>query len=123
MLSNLPYSAHCVPQVLRLWEAVWAAPQPHFHMWVVLAVLQHHRKPLMEAATDYDGLLKYCIQVCPVCPITPCHACRGCARNWTPGVASMLLEGLESTLSLSAGVASAVNSCEACSRKHSCPRR
>lgn len=50
-------------EVLRLWEAVWAAPQPHFHMWVVLAVLQHHRKPLMEAATDYDGLLKYCIQL------------------------------------------------------------
>ena len=50
-------------QVLRLWEAMWAAPPRHFHMWMVLAVLQHHRKPLMEAATDYDGLLKFCIQV------------------------------------------------------------
>jgi hypothetical protein len=49
--------------VLRLWEAMWAAPPRHFHMWMVLAVLQHHRKPLMEAATDYDGLLKFCIQV------------------------------------------------------------
>lgn len=52
-------------QVLRLWEAMWAAPPRHFHMWMVLAVLQHHRKPLMEAATDYDGLLKFCIQVPP----------------------------------------------------------
>lgn len=49
--------------MLRLWEAMWAAPPRHFHMWMVLAVLQHHRKPLMEAATDYDGLLKFCIQV------------------------------------------------------------
>jgi hypothetical protein len=50
-------------QVLRLWEAMWAAPPRHFHMWMVFAVLQHHRKPLMQAATDYDGLLKFCIQV------------------------------------------------------------
>lgn len=42
---------------------MWAAPAAHFHMWMVLAVLQHHRKPLMEAAVDYDGLLKFCIQV------------------------------------------------------------
>lgn len=53
--------------MLRLWEALWAAPHPHFLIWVVFAVLQQHRKPLMESAADgYDGLLKYCIQVSAV---------------------------------------------------------
>ncbi len=53
-----------IAQVLRFWEALWAAPHDHFHVWAVFAVLQLHRRPLMEAAADgYDGLLKYCIQV------------------------------------------------------------
>lgn len=59
--------AGCV-QVLRLWEATWAAPTPHFHMWCVLAVLQQHRRPIMDAAASPDGILKYCIQVRPPSP-------------------------------------------------------
>lgn len=49
--------------MLRMWEANWAAPVAHFHMWCVLAVLLQHRRPLMTAASTPDGILKYCIQV------------------------------------------------------------
>lgn len=50
-------------EVLRLWEALWAAPVPHFHMWCVLAVLQQHRVPLMASADQPDGPLRFCIKL------------------------------------------------------------
>ena len=51
-------------QVLRLWEALWSGYLgPHLHIYLAAAVLGIHRRAIMEADLDFDGLLTYCIQL------------------------------------------------------------
>lgn len=51
-------------EVLRLWEAIWSRHLgPHMHIYLAAAVLCIHRRAIMESDLDFDGLLKYCIQL------------------------------------------------------------
>ncbi|KAK9861395.1 hypothetical protein WJX84_006666 [Apatococcus fuscideae] len=51
-------------EVLRLWEALWAGQAgPHFHIYVCAAVLIQHRKDIVEGGLDFDGLLRFCIDL------------------------------------------------------------
>ena len=51
-------------QVLRLWEALWSRHLgPHLHIYLAAAVLGIHRRAIMEADLDFDGMLKFCIQL------------------------------------------------------------
>jgi TBC1 domain family member 15 len=50
--------------VLRLWEALWSRHlSPQFHIYCAAAVLVHHRRAIMERDLDFDGLLKFCIEL------------------------------------------------------------
>jgi len=49
--------------VLRLWETLWAgALTPHLHIYMAAAVLVTHRRAIMAADLDFDGLLRFCIE-------------------------------------------------------------
>ena len=37
------------PQVLRLWEALWAST-PGMHLYLSMAVLEHHRRRILRCA-------------------------------------------------------------------------
>lgn len=51
-------------QVLHLWEALWSNPHhEHFHLYICLAVLQHHRRAILTSCQDFDELLKFCVQL------------------------------------------------------------
>lgn len=51
-------------EVLRLWEAHWCRyPAEHFHLYVAVAVLVHHRRVILEQQMDFDALLKFCIEL------------------------------------------------------------
>ena len=51
-------------QVLRFWEALWANPHhEHFHLFVCVAVLEHHRRAIMGSCQDFDDLLKFCVEL------------------------------------------------------------
>lgn len=51
-------------QVLRLWEALWSRHiSPHFHIFMCAGVLGLHRRAIMDADLDFDGILRYCIQL------------------------------------------------------------
>ena len=46
-------------QVLRLWEALWTQhPAPQLHIFCAAALLERHRRAIMERNLDFDGLLK-----------------------------------------------------------------
>lgn len=54
----------CLLQVLHLWEALWSNPHhDHFHLYICLAVLQHHRRAILSSCQDFDDLLKLCVQL------------------------------------------------------------
>lgn len=51
-------------QVLRFWEALWANPHhEHFHLFVCVAVLEHHRRSIMNNCQDFDDILKFCVEL------------------------------------------------------------
>jgi len=51
-------------EVQRLWEAMWACPfTPHLHLYLVAAVLIHHRRAILEQDLDFDGMLKFCCEL------------------------------------------------------------
>ena len=51
-------------QVLRFWEALWSNPHhEHFHLFVCVAVLEHHRRAIMNTCQDFDSLLKFCVDL------------------------------------------------------------
>ncbi|KAK9918155.1 hypothetical protein WJX75_001762 [Coccomyxa subellipsoidea] len=51
-------------EVLRLWEALWSRHiSPHFHIFMCAGVLGLHRRAIMDADLDFDGILRYCIQL------------------------------------------------------------
>eukprot|EP00193_Tetraselmis_chui_P017368 CAMPEP_0177782312 /NCGR_PEP_ID=MMETSP0491_2-20121128/18382_1 /TAXON_ID=63592 /ORGANISM="Tetraselmis chuii, Strain PLY429" /LENGTH=709 /DNA_ID=CAMNT_0019302567 /DNA_START=173 /DNA_END=2302 /DNA_ORIENTATION=+ len=50
--------------VLRLWEALWTRHlSDHFHLFMCVAVLEQHRRCIMRDSTDFDALLKFCIDL------------------------------------------------------------
>ena len=51
----------CAPmQVLRFWEVLWSGHlSRQFHVYCAAAVLERHRRTIMERDLDFDGLLKY----------------------------------------------------------------
>lgn len=50
--------------MLRFWEALWSRHlSDHFHIYVCAAVLEHHRRSIMEQDLDFDSLLKFCINL------------------------------------------------------------
>jgi len=50
-------------QVLRLWEALWARPADHLHLYLSVAVLSRQRRRIIEENLDFDGLLKLCVEI------------------------------------------------------------
>lgn len=51
-------------QVLRLWEALWANYRTeHFHLYMCIATLMDCRKEILENVTDFDMLIKYCVDL------------------------------------------------------------
>ena len=51
-------------QIMRLWEALWTGHvSPHFHIFMCAGVLGLHRRAIMDADLDFDGILRYCIQL------------------------------------------------------------
>lgn len=49
---------------MRLWEALWTGHvSPHFHIFMCAGVLGLHRRAIMDADLDFDGILRYCIQL------------------------------------------------------------
>lgn len=61
----------CAVQVLRFWEALWANPHhEHFHLFVCVAVLEHHRRAIMNSCQDFDDLLKFCVELSGRIPMT-----------------------------------------------------
>lgn len=51
-------------QVLRLWEALWTRHlSDHLHLYVCVAVLEHYRRAIMREEMDFDGILKFCIDL------------------------------------------------------------
>ena len=58
-------------QVLRFWEALWSNPHhEHFHLFVCVAVLEHHRRAIMNSCQDFDDLLKFCVELSGRIPMT-----------------------------------------------------
>ncbi len=46
-------------QVLRFWEVLWSGHlSRQFHVYCAAAVLERHRRTIMERDLDFDGLLK-----------------------------------------------------------------
>jgi len=51
-------------QIMRVWEAIWSGHvSPHFHIYMCAGVLGLHRRAIMDADLDFDGILRYCIQL------------------------------------------------------------
>ena len=51
-------------QLLRLWEALWSRHHSdHLHLFVCVAVLEQHRRSIMRDEMDFDGILKFCIDL------------------------------------------------------------
>ena len=51
-------------QIMRVWEAIWSGHvTPHFHIYMCAGVLALHRHAIMDADLDFDGILRYCIQL------------------------------------------------------------
>lgn len=42
-----------------IWECIWSAPTSQFHLFVALAILNIHRKHIMNYCNAFDELLKY----------------------------------------------------------------
>ncbi|DBB08963.1 TPA: hypothetical protein ACH3X3_007597 [Trebouxia sp. C0006] len=58
-------------EVLRFWEALWSNPHhEHFHLFVCVAVLEHHRRAIMNSCQDFDDLLKFCVELSGRIPMT-----------------------------------------------------
>lgn len=50
--------------MLQFWEALWSNPHtPHLHLFACVAVLEQHRRVIMETCDDLDSLLRYCVQL------------------------------------------------------------
>ena len=49
-------------EVLRLWEALWARPHDHLHLYMAAAVLGRQRRRILGEDLDFDGLLKLCVE-------------------------------------------------------------
>jgi hypothetical protein len=66
--------AACLSQVLCLWECCWACPlTPHLHLYLAAAVLiQHRRLLLADAALDFDGLLRFCVELAGKLDLSGC---------------------------------------------------
>lgn len=51
-------------QVLRLWEVLWSRHlSDHFHLYLCIAILMHHRRAIMDNDFEFDGLLKFCVEL------------------------------------------------------------
>ncbi|KAK9814540.1 hypothetical protein WJX72_007608 [[Myrmecia] bisecta] len=51
-------------EVLRLWEALWSRHlTKNMHIYLVAAVLELHRRNIMEGHLDFDSLLKFCVEL------------------------------------------------------------
>jgi len=51
-------------EVLRLWEVLWSHHlSHHFHLYMCIAVLMHHRRAIMDSNLEFDGLLKFCVEL------------------------------------------------------------
>lgn len=51
-------------EVLRLWEVLWSHHlSHHFHLYMCIAVLMHHRRAIMDSDLEFDGLLKFCVEL------------------------------------------------------------
>ncbi len=49
---------------MRLWEILWSRHlSPHFHIYMCAAVLGMHRRAILESDFDFDGVLRFCIQL------------------------------------------------------------
>ena len=64
-LPPTPTHPYTHPQVLRLWEALWACPATrHLHLYMCVAVLEHQRRRILnDPSLDFDGLLKLCVEL------------------------------------------------------------
>lgn len=49
-------------EVLRLWEALWAGV-PGLNLFVVVAVLEHHRRRILSEVFEFDAMLKFCVEL------------------------------------------------------------
>lgn len=49
-------------EVLRLWEAIWSGV-PGLHLYLCVAVLEHHRRTILSENWDFDGMLKFCVEL------------------------------------------------------------
>ncbi|CAD7699808.1 unnamed protein product [Ostreobium quekettii] len=51
-------------EVLRLWEVLWSRHlSEHFHLYMCIAILMHHRRAIMDADFEFDELLKFCVEL------------------------------------------------------------
>ena len=45
--------------MLRFWEVLWSGHlSRHFHIYCAAAILERHRRTIMDRDLDFDGLLK-----------------------------------------------------------------
>lgn len=57
-------------EVLRLWEALWTNHRTeHFHLYLCVAVLIDHRREILQNITDFDALLRYCVDLSNKIPL------------------------------------------------------
>jgi hypothetical protein len=45
----------------RLWEALWARPQDHLHLYAAVALLSRLRRQILEEDLGFDGILELCV--------------------------------------------------------------
>ena len=43
---------------MRLWEACWAAKDPHLHLFVAIGILRKHKQRMMEEQMGFDEVLE-----------------------------------------------------------------
>jgi hypothetical protein len=49
-------------EVLRLWEALWAGV-PGLHLYLCVAVLEHHRRQILSSDWAFDDMLRFCVEL------------------------------------------------------------
>ena len=66
--------------MLRLWEALWSRhPSPQLHIFCAAALLERHRRTIMDRNLDFDGLLKCALNLDTLKPLKTLLVRHGCS--------------------------------------------